>query len=64
MTIPKYKAGDRVRLRANREEGWPEREATVVEYEAKYDVYCVVVSPDGANDDGYREVTEDQICLK
>lgn len=36
----------------------------MVEYEAKYDVYCVVVSPDGANDDGYREVTEDQICLK
>jgi len=54
----KFKEGQRVKLLADAEEGWPEEIARIIEYEGN-DLYCVRVESeylDGPDDDGLREV--------
>jgi hypothetical protein len=52
------KEGDKVRLLANEEEGWKEEMGTIL----GIDSGCVVVQLDEFDDDdGIREVTEEQV---
>ncbi len=57
--------GDRVTLKANAEEGWPEEKATILEDVDDEDDTTVVQVDDefleDGMDDGLREITIDQI---
>jgi hypothetical protein len=59
-----YKNGRRVRLAANKVEGWNEETATIIGKSGK-DTYVVQIDSQfihDLDDDGLREVTEDQFC--
>ncbi len=62
LPCPRFAPGDRVLLRANEAEGWPEERGTVDAYQTGYRVYIVTVDtggPDNEDDaDGLREVSE------
>ena len=63
--IHTLKEGDRVKLLANEEENWEEERGEVIGLDIDRDVIMVKVDSEflnGPGDDGFREVTQDQIA--
>lgn len=62
--MSRFKPEDRVILKADEEEGWPEEKGTVLCTPGKDDVYVISVDDEyliDGDDDGIREVSEDQL---
>ena len=58
-----FEPGDRIRLRADEDEGWEAEEGTVMGMSGDT-TWIVLVDPEyltGPEDDGLREVTDDQM---
>lgn len=65
--MAKFKAKDKVVLKANKEEGWSEEQAVIitVQNQNKYPgMYLVAVDPENEYDDGIREIHEDNFILQ
>ena len=57
VVFAKFRVGQRVRLQANKSEGWDEEVGTVDAIEGR-GMYIVRVKPQERGDDGMREVNE------